>query len=327
MKINTYYSEMHSIKNKINKLPNIKKINPSRKNALKDFFGNIKYAIKLLFLEKEIITFALLQWICVILGYYLSIQIIGWVPDKIWEMVATKSSESYPGATVVKIVFSLWIFLCISITAYPIGILTSCMGVSHFLHKQGKKSTIIKCLNIVMPSALSIWILHWIDGYWTVGRILDRIPSKNKKRIYQIKLDESLYYAWKIGLTAILPVLITGTKLIDIGKRSISVVKHKAKDIIIIRMGYSFLCWIVATLTYIGTIFFLRLFPNLFETEQGLANEILSFYNWIGIPILFSVAIIMLFLRPIYIISACNIYSDFILEKEEELTLPKTLSK
>ena len=327
MKINTYFKEMRSIKKKVNKMQDIQKVDPGKKDALKGFLGRAKYAIKLIFLEKEIITFALLQWICVVLGYYLSIQIIGWIPDEIWGMVETESDDFYE--TGVHLVFAVWLLLCIGITAYPIGILTACMGVSHFLHKQGQESTIAHCLNIVMPSALSIWILHWIDGWWTVDQILKRLPGKKRMRrtSAQILLSEALYYSWKIGLTAILPILITGKGLFDSGKNSIRLIKNNTKDIIILRMGYSFLCWIIGIVTFIGSIYFIIQFPDLFfQKEQGMANELLSFYTWVGIPILIPIAIIMLFLRPIYIISACDIYSDFITEKKEKLILPKTPS-
>jgi hypothetical protein len=41
----------------------------------------------------------------------------------------------------------------------------------------------------------------------------------------------------------------------------------------------------------------------------------LSFYVWMGVPILIAVGVIKLFVRPIYVIASCQLYSDFLKEQ------------
>jgi len=323
MGIKAYFNEMSSVKKEISEIKEIKEFKPPKKKAIKGFLSRTKYAVKLIFLEKELITFALLQWMCVALGYYLWVQMIGWIPESVWESAA----ESDEGS-IADIILFLWSFVCVGVVAFPIGILSACMGAVHFLHKQGKESTIAACFKIVMPKAWPLWIFSWIDGWWTVIRILDRLPKKNDRRTpAQKALSEALYYAWKVGTIGILPALVTGRGLIDAGKHSISMVKHKFKDVATLRLGYSALCWIVGIAAYIGSIFFFIAFPDLVKWNQGVASQMFAIYFWLAVPIIIAVGIVMLFLRPIYLISACDIYSDFIKEKGEALMLPKPPSK
>ncbi|MBT8331384.1 MAG: hypothetical protein KJP06_03550, partial [Deltaproteobacteria bacterium] len=54
------------------------------KNLL-DFSGRIVYAMGLIFKEKEIILFALLQWAVLGMVYRLWVECIGWIPMEVWE--------------------------------------------------------------------------------------------------------------------------------------------------------------------------------------------------------------------------------------------------
>ncbi|HBE88215.1 MAG TPA: hypothetical protein DDW67_03645, partial [Elusimicrobia bacterium] len=47
-----------------------------------------------------------------------------------------------------------------------------------------------------------------------------------------------------------------------------------------------------------------------------------KFYFWAGVPIVVAAGMVLLFLRPIYIISACDIYADYVRERGENLVLP-----
>jgi hypothetical protein len=322
MGLKYYFEEMASVKNEIYRIQE-GEFTSTKREAMKCIWVRIIYAIKLIFFEKELIAFALLQWICIALGYYLWVQIIGWMPEEVWERAIESEVD-----IIVDIVLLLWSFLCVGVIAFPIGILTACMGAVHFLHRQGKKSKIAACLQIVIPQAWPLWIFHWIDGWWTVNRILDRLPKKNDQRTFSEKaLSEALYYAWKTGTIGILPSLVTGKSLINAGKDSISFVKHKYKDAITLRLGYSALCWIVGIASYIGAILFFVAFPDLVKWEQNVASQMFPIYFWLAVPIIVAVGVVMLFLRPIFVISACDIYSDFIKEKGETVILQKPPSK
>lgn len=318
MAINNYLSEMKAVKEDVFKVTTEWDRRPSLGEGLSGFWERTKFSLKLMLLEKELITFAVLQWACIGLGYYLWVQMIGWIPEAAWERAAHSDN-----ATVGDLIMFVWSFFCVGAVAFPLGILTGCMGAAHFLNRQGKESTIAECLKIVLPNAWPLWIFHWIDGWWTVQRILDRLPKKNDRRsAYDKAFSEAVYYAWKVATIGIMPALVTGRGLIDAGKRSVGLVKSKFKDVIILRAGYSSLCWIVGIAAYIGSIFFFIAFPGLVNWKAPVAGQMYVFYFWVGVPIMVATGVVMLFLRPIYIISSCDIYADYVAKQDENLMLP-----
>ncbi len=321
MGIRQYISEMNAVKKDIYKVIKNEK-RPTFDEGLSGFWKRTKFTIKLVFLEKELITFAILQWVCIAIGYYLWVQVIGWIPDDVWVKIGESGNEV--NNRILNIIFFAWSFVCVGLVAFPLGLLTGAMGAVHFLNKQGKESTIIACFKMVLPRAWPLWIFHWMDGWITVNRILDRLPKKNDRRTAAQKaLSEALYYAWKIATIGIMPGLVTGRGIIDSSKRSIGMVIKKFKDVIILRAGYSGLCWIVGIGTYMATLFFFRMFPDMVGLNAPGTTGIYKFYFWAGVPMIISVGVIMLFLRPIYIISACDIYADYVQEEGENLMLPK----
>ena len=52
--------------------------------------------------------------------------------------------------------------------------------------------------------------------------------------------------------------------------------------------------------------------------------DIYTFYIYCGLPIVIALLIIMLIFRPIYIISACRIYSGYAHSQNIKAELPKT---
>lgn len=318
MGIKAYYQQMDSVRNEIGGMAGIRDNVPSLGEGLAGFWARTKFSVRLILLEKELITFALLQWACIALGYYLWIQMIGWIPEAAWERASHSDS-----ATIGDLILFLWSFFCVGIVAFPLGILSGCMGAVHFLNRQGKESTIDECLKMVLPRAWPLWIFHWIDGWWTVRRILDRLPKKNDRRTAAEKaLSEAIYYAWKIGTIGILPALVTGRGLIDAGQRSIGLVRRKLKDVVLLRAGYSSLCWVVGLTAYAGAILFFVAFPGLVNWKLGVAGQMYTIYFWLAVPILIAAGVVLLFLRPIFVISAFDIYADYVREQGENLMLP-----
>ncbi len=318
MGIKAYYQQMDSVRNEISGIPEISGPTPSLGKGLAGFWSRTKFSVRLILLEKELITFAVLQWACIAFGYYLWIQMIGWIPEAAWQRASNSHSAPVGG-----FILFLWSFFCVGIVAFPLGILSGCMGAVHFLNRQGKESTIEDCLKMVLPRAWPLWVFHWIDGWWTVRRILDRLPKKNDRRTAVEKaLSEAIYYAWKIGTIGILPALVTGRGLIDAGKRSIGLVRHKIKDVVILRAGYSSLCWVVGLTAYAGAIFLFVAFPGLVNWKIGVEGQMYTIYFWLAVPILIAAGVVMLFLRPIFVISAFDIYADYVQEQGENLMLP-----
>lgn len=314
-----YYNEMEAVRNEVYDETQNYGMRPTKSSAISDFFERAKFSVKLILLEKELITFALLQWACVGLGYYLWVQMLGWIPDAAWH----RASHS-DGATPADLILFLWSFFCVGIVTFPLGILSGCMGAVHFLNRQGKESTIPKCLQMVLPRAWPLWVFHWIDGWWTVMRILDRLPKKNDRRSIEEKaLSEAIYYAWKTATIGILPALITGRGLIAAGKLSVKLVRQNFMAVMLLRGGYSAMCWIVGIAAYAGSIMFFIKFPHLVNWKLSTGATIHAFYFWVGIPLMVAVGVVMVILRPIYIISACDIYANFIAQEKEGLMVPE----
>ncbi|MBU2574410.1 MAG: hypothetical protein KKH28_10080 [Elusimicrobia bacterium] len=309
---------MKAIQKEVHALPELKDAKPSLGAGLAGFLRRAVFSVKLMLTEKELLTFALLQWACIAAGYFLWVQMIGWIPEEAWRQAAQDKTDR-----LYNIILFLWSFVCVGLVAFPLGMLSGCMGAVHVQHRLGRESTIYGCLKMVAPRAWPLWIFHWIDGWWTVNRILDRLPKKNDRRTpAQKALSEALYYAWKVATIGILPALVTGRGLVDAAKRSVDLVRKKFADILILRAGYSALCWILGVGTYIGTIFFFIKFPDLVNFKAPVESQIYKFYFWAGVPITAAVGVVMLFLRPIYVISSCDIYADYVKERDENLVLP-----
>jgi hypothetical protein len=292
----------------------------------KDFGSRIGYALSLGLKEKEIFFFGLMQWLSVVLAYLLWIQILYWIPQPVWDWVGEcidQPGDSDGCTLAADIPFFLWGVLCIFLAAFPIGILSSAMGTAHFLHKNGEESTVAKCLSAAFSNAFATWNFHFVDGYITVGQIIERLPSENDRRtIAQIAASEALYYAWKIGIAGVIPSLVLGNGVIESGKNSIKFVKANFVEIAKLRAAYSLLCWIIGILAYVGgilTLFFMG--DEVYALSGGLA--IAKIYLYLIFPVAVSVSVIMIFLRPIYVLTICDIYSDYLNKNNEEVNLPK----
>ena len=307
------------VRDEINEIPDIKN---KPKGGIKSFSSRIGYALSLGLKEKEILTFGLLQWVAIALGYLLWVQMLDWIPEDVW----ISALDSDEGSIADWILFA-WSFVCVVVVAYPIGILSGCMGAAHFLHKQNQESTIASCLRLVLPQSWPLWSFHAIDGWITVSQILERLPKKNENRsVSERALSETLYYAWKLGIAGVLPSIVTGNGLIKSGKNSVVFVKDNFIEVAKLRTGYSLLCWIVGIGAYVGTIGLFSVVDIIPENEE-LYSHVYSFYLWAALPILVATGIIMLFLRPIYILALCDLYSDHLQTKKTPIALPQNPPK
>mgnify|MGYP001169390299 CR=1 FL=1 len=294
-------------------LPDIQKI-PTQVD--KDSTSGLKtgYALSLGLKEKEIFFFGGMQWLSVAIAYLLWTQMLFWIPPEVWDAM-----ENQDGAGPIDYVLTLWAFVCVGVAAFPIGIFSSCMGVTHFLHKQGRASTIAMCLKLSLPNAWRLWAFHWTDGWITVRQIMSRIPSTEEKRTpAQILYEEALYYAWKVGIAGVLPSMVLGKGMIESGKESLAFVKQHTKEIVRLRASYSGYCWLLGILTYVTA------FPIVFYLDDGtgIGNNIANIYLYIALPICFSTGFIMFFLRPIYLLNLCNLYSDYLKANNKAVELP-----
>ena len=297
---------------------------PSKTESCKGFFRSGCASLHFIFSEKENILFALLQLAVVGLGYFLWTQMLNWIPQEVWDEIKNDCDD---GASILDIILLVWSFVCVGIVAYPLGILTSCMGASYILRFQGKPSTIAECLKIVMHRSWTMWIFSWLDGWWTVLRILERLPKKNDRTPRSVKIrNEIIYQAWKMASLGFMPALICGRSVSEACKDSLSLLKNKFVQLAKLRLGYSAICWILAIACYLGT-FILMATTQIIPKMGGEHNTIYSFYFITGFPVVVTLTFIMVIFRPIYIISACRIYAFYTREKNIEIKLPETSSK
>lgn len=284
-------------------------------NIDKDSTSGLKagYALSLGLKEKEIFFFGGMQWLAVAMAYLLWTQMLFWIPPEVWDAM-----ENQDGAGPIDYALTLWAFLCVGLAAFPIGIFSSCMGVTHFLHKQGRASTVAMCLKLSLPNAWRLWAFHWTDGWITVKQIWSRIPGGDDRTYVQMLYEEALYYAWKVGMSGVLPSMVIGKGMIESGKESVAFVKQNTKEILKLRAAYSGYCWILGILTYFAA------FPIVFYFDDGttLGNNIANIYLYIALPICFSAGFIMFFLRPIYLLNLCNLYSDYLKTNNITVELP-----
>ena len=291
------------------------------------FTGRIKAALALGLKEKEIFFFGLLQLLAIMVGYAIWLQVLNWIPQEVWDSAQSCTDRGGEDCTsLINLSLYLWGLAVTVLISFPVGILSCAIGTTHFLYTQKEKSTVLKCLNAAFSNAWPIWKFHFIDSFITINRILERLPKENDTRTpVQIALQEAMYYAWKVGTAGMIPNLILGNKLISSGESSVKFVKAKFKEVAGLRAAYSSLCWIVAILAYIGAIFLVMIFENELTTKTG--NIVIgTFYVYMMIPICVSTAAVVIVLRPIYILSICDIYSDYLKENNEDTELPNNPS-
>lgn len=294
---------------------------PGKISSLGGFIGESVVSFFYILKEKENITFAILQWLSIIGAYYLWVQFLGWIPEELWEAAANSKNTSS-----ADLLLLLWSFLCVGLASMPIGILTACMGASQLLSIEGRDSTIIDCLKCVLPKIWQIWLFSWFDGWVTVERILDRLPKKNDRRTLAEKLImEAAYQGWKLASLGFIPALVSGRTVKEACADSLNLAAKRFLPLAKLRLGYSMICWIIGISCYLSLY---KLFPLVtsFAKSHG-ATEVYSFYVIAGLPMIAALMILMVFVRPLYIISAARIYADYTDSMQIKRNLPASASK
>lgn len=272
---------------------------PGRGAAVAGYFNSGAVSLRFIFGEKENIVFAFLQWAVIGIAYYLWVQALALVPEDVWQ-----SGDG--GDSAVSLVLLMWSFVCVGLAAYPLGLLTACMNASYILRFTGRESTVAECLKIVLPKSWSLWVFSWLDGWWTVMRILERLPKKNDRTPLAVKLaNEAVYQGWKLSSLGFLPALLSGRSVGEACGDSLNLLKERFGMLVKLRIGYSLVCWGFGIVGYLGMFALLWMLPELsgsiFED-----NAVYEFYLLAGAPLLAVLIFIMLVFRPVYVISACR---------------------
>lgn len=293
---------------------------PGRGAAVAGYFNSGAVSLRFIFGEKENIVFAFLQWAVIGIAYYLWVQALALVPEDVWQ-----SGDG--GDSAVSLVLLMWSFVCVGLAAYPLGLLTACMNASYILRFTGRESTVAECLKIVLPKSWSLWVFSWLDGWWTVMRILERLPKKNDRTPLAVKLaNEAVYQGWKLSSLGFLPALLSGRSVGEACGDSLNLLKERFGMLVKLRIGYSLVCWGFGIVGYLGMFALLWMLPELsgsiFED-----NAVYEFYLLAGAPLLAVLIFIMLVFRPVYVISACRIYAFYAREKGVNIKLPESSSR
>ena len=313
MSLFTMKSEFDRLKTKAYKETDFSE-NPGYFGSIGSFFTSIAASLRFIFTEKENIVFALLQWATIALVYFIWIQGLSWIPEEIWK----NDTEN----TAANIILLVWSLACVGLAAFPLGILTACMNASCLLRFQNKESTFTDCMKAAFSRAGTLWIFSWIDGWWTVKRILERLPKKNDHTSRAVKYErELLYQLWKMISLGFIPALLYGRSFKDACKDSLFLLKKRFLPLIKLRLGYSFVCWIVGIGCYAGTVLFFC-----YMDKMPDEYDIYSWYFYAGLPLILALLIIMILFRPLYIISACRIYINYACDEGITPNLPQRTS-
>lgn len=313
MSLFTMKSEFDRLKTKAYKETDFSE-NPGYFGSIGSFFTSIAASLRFIFTEKENIVFALLQWATIALVYFIWIQGLSWIPEEIWK----NDTEN----TAANLILLVWSLACVGLAAFPLGILTACMNASCLLRFQNKESTFTDCMKAAFSRAGTLWIFSWIDGWWTVKRILERLPKKNDHTSRAVKYErELLYQLWKMISLGFIPALLYGRNFKDACKDSLFLLKKRFLPLIKLRLGYSFVCWIVGIGCYTGTVLFFC-----YMDKMPDEYDIYSWYFYAGFPLILALLIIMILFRPLYIISACRIYINYACDEGITPNLPQRTS-
>ena len=313
MSLFTMKSEFDRLKTKAYKETDFSE-NPGYFGSIGSFFTSIAASLRFIFTEKENIVFALLQWATIALVYFIWTQGLSWIPEEILK----NDTEN----TAANLILLVWSLACVGLAAFPLGILTACMNASCLLRFQNKESTFTDCMKAAFSRAGTLWIFSWIDGWWTVKRILERLPKKNDRTLRSVKIErEIIYQLWKMISLGFIPALLYGRSFKDACKDSLFLLKKRFLPLIKLRLGYSFVCWIVGIGCYAGTVLFFC-----YMDKMPDEYDIYSWYFYAGLPLILALLIIMILFRPLYIISACRIYINYACDEGITPNLPQRTS-
>lgn len=271
------------------------------------FFRELRRAVRLITEEKEIIAFAILQWIVIAVAYVIWTAILDWIPESVWNEVAAKERNGGEGTDfiLVNLVLLGWSFVIVAAASYPLSVLSSAMIHAHYLRASGQRSTLSACIHLAFRNLGRMWIFTTIDAWITVTAILDRLPGRRYSRTFA---EELLYNAWKIGTIGVLPALAAGRTHLEAAKESILLLTTAPYRAIGIRMGYSLACWIVGLLAYGGTIWYLSHYGG---PSTG-PNWIYNFYVLMAIPLTIAVGVVTVLVRPFFLIMVSKLYTDVV---------------
>jgi hypothetical protein len=268
------------------------------------FLEELRYTVKLIFKEKEIIFFAILQWLIIGLAYLMFLELMDLLPDRLWrDNTKFRYGRANPGLRdYATYAFSS---LVVVVASYPMSILNAAMVNAHYLHTFNQQSNIAKCIIYAVRNINNLWIFNIIDAWNTVKGFVDRLTHDKKERNL---VNDLFFYSWKIGTIGILPALASGQSYVEAAKNSIQLLRNNASRTIGIRMGYSRLCRIIGFTTYILSLiyyFYITIVDPSIDKNKNYHSFLI-----LAVPLFITVGVIFVFVRPFYLIMISKLYTD-----------------
>ena len=221
--------------------------------SLKNFSAmrnDVAYAVKLMMQEKEILLFAVLQWLVIGLAYMMWTQVLDWIPDSVWAEAARESSERSSATDWANLAIWGWSLLIIATAAYPLALLNASIVASHYLKSSGRPSTVPACLNLASKNLGRVWLFTALDAFITVGRSPTGCRARSAASARPPRKPPIM--PGRSRPSALSPRSCRARRFVDSANESVWLLEDQPVRTIGIRMGYSLLCWIIGVLAYAG---------------------------------------------------------------------------
>ncbi|MEM6497872.1 MAG: hypothetical protein AAF709_14245 [Pseudomonadota bacterium] len=318
-----FKNPLSHVQNEIAAMPELKRHKSDMWQSIATFGGRFAKAIRMMKEEPEILAFAAMQWLVILLGVWLWFQILHFAPSEPTAMAPEQVwIEGLSLVVASLIVGSIWTIAVIILVALPVGVLSAAMVAAHILRRRGQQSTFRRCLEIAWRQYRVLWMYHAIDGYVTVQATLARLPKRNGNRSkIDMVIEELLYFAWKLGCIGMLPAMVSGHGLLESGRRSVRFVKSKFAQLAVLRGGYGLMCWGIGSAAYALPFTLMIPFRELTVSLIGTTNSTVFTMIHFGLPIFGALALILIVLQPVYLLTVSDIYADHLEELGEPITL------
>ncbi|WKE64241.1 hypothetical protein PVT67_11120 [Gallaecimonas kandeliae] len=267
-----------------------------------------KPALALGFQEKTWWLFVLLQWAALLLGVLLWLPALQLMPTDSWYRL-----QGNGGGQALAL---CWTFVCIWLAALPLSLAGAGMSAVLLLRRTQGQASASACWRLVLPRALQLWALHWLDVWLCVklaaSRLLAALGSAKAAQAREQQL------AWKLALCGLPPALLNGTPLVRAGREAVFFASRHTEQLARLRAGYRSLSRWLGVLVFVAVLVLFH--------KQGLSpaangkpyDAVLGVLFWAGLPLLAAVAFNLLLLKPVYVLGVSDLYYRHLEELGEE---------
>src|SRR6185312_16360159 len=87
-----------------------------------EFFDNIPNVLEIIRKEPEVLVFVILQWVVICLAYFAWIQMLHWIPDRVWDAIQQANEGNRKLALdLINIALFIWSIFIVVLASYPIS--------------------------------------------------------------------------------------------------------------------------------------------------------------------------------------------------------------